>query len=88
MKDALRRGDIPQALGQILTRSRPRYHAIFGALPSDLANVDMILTDILLLEVRRSEAIYEMVRTDNGVVKSFEIRFRIDEDGIWRLWMF
>lgn len=34
------------------------------------------------------EAFYKMVRMDGGVSKSFEIRFTVDEDGIWRLRMF
>ncbi len=88
IKDALRHGDIPHALGEVFPASRTRYQAIFQAVLPDLPDIDSILTDIRLIEVRGNEAICEMLRTDNGVTKSFEIRFRKDEDGIWRLWMF
>lgn len=88
LKDALRRGDIALALTQLATRSRARYEVIFRALAQDLPDVDRILIDIVLIEIRGREAIFEMIRTDDGVVKSFEIRFLVDDDGIWRLWVF
>jgi PKD repeat protein len=88
LKAALRRGDVAQALPYIFTAARSRYEAIFRALPLDLPDVDTILTGIALLEVRGAEALYEMARTEGGVTRSFEIRFRLDEDGRWRLWMF
>ena len=88
LKDSLRRGDIPQALEQIAARARRRYGEIFTALAQDLQGVDQILTDLFLSEIRGHEAIYEMVRTDDGIIRSFEIRFLQDDDGIWRLWFF
>ena len=30
-------------------------------------------------------AIYRMLRLDGGVMKSFEVRFVIDGDGLWRI---
>jgi hypothetical protein len=88
LKEALRSGDLAQALTVIASRSRSRYAAIFQALVADLPDVDAILTPISLLEVRGGEALYEMVRTDGTITKSFELRFRLDDDGIWRLAMF
>ncbi len=88
LKDSLRRGDIPQALEQIVARSRRRYSEIFTTLAQDLQDVDRILTDLFLVEMRGPEVIYEMVRADDGITRSFEIRFLRDEDGIWRLWIF
>jgi hypothetical protein len=88
LKDALRASNVPAALQHIVGRARARYEAIFRALPADLPDVDTILTDVTLVEVAGAEAIYEMVRTDNGVVKSFEIRFLLEQDGVWRLWSF
>jgi hypothetical protein len=88
MKDTLRTGDIPLALTHIAGPSRPRYEALFEALSPILPSIDTILTALTLDEVGDQEAFYEMVRTDAGVTKSFEIRFSVDEDGIWRLRMF
>jgi len=88
LKDALRRGDVSQALTHIVPRARARYEIVFRTLGADLSQVDAILTDIALLEVRDAEAIHEMIRTDDGIVKSFEIRFLRDTDGLWRLWTF
>ncbi len=85
LKDALRRGDIGQAVRQISGRARSDYEAMFSDLTPDLPAIDTILTDLSLVEVRGAEVIYEMLRLDDGVLMAFEVRFTIDEDGIWRL---
>jgi hypothetical protein len=72
----------------VAARARSRYAAIFQELAADLPDVDQILTTPTLSEVVGHEAIYEMSRSDDGLVKSFEIRFFLDEDGLWRLWSF
>lgn len=85
MKEALRRGDITQALTNVVGPARARYEALFRVLAARLPDIDTILTDLALDEVAEDEAFYEMARIDSGITKSFEIRFSIDEDGIWRL---
>jgi hypothetical protein len=57
-------------------------------LTPDLPLIDSILTDLTFVRVRGQEAIFEMRRIDAGVAKSFEVRFQIDTDGLWRLRMF
>ena len=88
MKDALRQGNIPQALSHIAVRSRPRYQQDFTTLLPDLPFIDSILTDLAFVRVRGPETIYEMRRADAAIVKSFEVRFHLDTDGIWRLGTF
>jgi hypothetical protein len=88
MKDALRRGDVPRALSHVATRARTRYQEAFAVLTPDLPLIDSILTDLTFGRVRGQEAIFEMRRIDAGVAKSFEVRFQIDTDGLWRLRMF
>lgn len=85
MKDTLRRGDIPQALTHVAMRSRARYQQAFTTLLPDLPVIDSILTDLAFIRVRGLEAIYEMRRTDAGILKSFEVRFQVDADGVWRV---
>jgi sugar lactone lactonase YvrE len=85
MKDALRRGDVAQALTQVAARSRRRYEPAFNALAPDLPSIDSILTDVRFLRARGPEAIFEMSRSDAGTPKSFEVRFHVDADGFWRL---
>jgi hypothetical protein len=85
MKDALRAGDIAQGANHIITRSRSNYQAAFQIIAGRLQNIDSILTSLTLIKVRNAAAIYEMTRTDAGIVKSFEVRFAIDYDGIWRI---
>jgi len=85
MRDSLRRGDIGHALTQISERSRSRYQQAFTALAPDLPVVDAILTDVRFVRARGLEAIFEMSRTDAGMLKSFEVRFNVDADGFWRV---
>ena len=85
MKDALRAGDIARAVTHIVADSRADYEAAFGVIAARLPNIGAILTDVGLIEVRNDSAIYEATRTDGGVVKSFEVRFALDDDGVWRI---
>ena len=85
MKDALRRGDIAAGIGHITQRRRPDYATAFTLLAPTLPQIDAILPEISLVKVRNAAAIYVMRRTDAGVPKSFEVRFAVDGDGLWRL---
>ena len=85
LRDALRRGDIAQALTQISERSRGRYQQALTALSPDLPTIDNILTDVRFVRTRGLEAVFEMARTDAGILKSFEVRFHVDADGFWRV---
>jgi hypothetical protein len=85
MKAALRRGDIEEALQFIVASARNRYREAFTVLAQDLSNIDSILADLTFVRLRGREAIFEMRRMDEGVVASFEVRFAIDTDGIWRV---
>lgn len=85
LKDALRTGDIPRALTFVYTQARPRYEGLLRLLGPRLAGIDSILTDITVDEFAASEVFYGMTRTDDGVPLVFEVRFAVDDDGIWRL---
>jgi sugar lactone lactonase YvrE len=85
MKAALRAGDIPAALEFVVDRRRADYGQAFGILVSRLPGIDTIMTDIELVWMRNAAALYEMVRIDAGITKSFEIRFALGGDGVWRL---
>ena len=85
MKDALRSGDIARALSFVVERRQADYDAALRLLHSELPVIDTILTDIFPVDVRAASAIYEMTRVDGGVLKSFEIRFAVENDGVWRL---
>lgn len=88
MKDALRAGDIAAAGQLIFPRARARYVEGFTAMAADLPGIDAILTPVRLVRVRGRVATLEMIRTDGGIEKSFEVRCVLDEDGNWRLWAF
>jgi sugar lactone lactonase YvrE len=85
MKAALRAGDIPAALEIVVDRRRADYGQVFGVLAPRLSTIDTIMTDISLVWMRNATALYEMVRVDAGLVKSFEVRFALGGDGVWRL---
>jgi hypothetical protein len=85
MKDALRRGDIAAAGQLIVPTARDRYVEAFTTMAADLPNIDLILTPVRLIDVRGRIAMLEMLRTDGGIEKSFEVRCAVDNDGVWRL---
>jgi len=85
LRQALRRGDVAQALTQVSARSRSRYQQAFTTLAPDLPAIDAILTDVRFIRARGPEAIFEMSRPDAGILKSFEVRFHVDADGLWRV---
>jgi len=85
MKDALRAGDIPAAVAQIVADTRADYQTAFQLITPRLPAIDGILTDITLEEVRDGTARYSATRTDAGLVKIFDVLFALDEDGIWRI---
>jgi hypothetical protein len=89
MKDALRRGDVPTALGFIHSSARERFRRVFESLPSDrLALIDQYLRTIEPVEIGYNGAEYKMRRVRGGDILSFPVWFQIDADGIWRLVMF
>ena len=88
MKEALRVRDIPTALLQVAQDQRSFYEAVFNNASGDLANIDALMTTFELQEVVGHDALSVMVRPAGSVLESFEIRFRIDDDGVWRLWSF
>jgi hypothetical protein len=88
MKDALRQGNIDRALDFIATGKRPIYRSMFTALAPQLAQIDRILTDISLVELRGVRAEYQMLRMENGVRISHFVLFVMDDDGIWRIKFF
>jgi hypothetical protein len=69
----------------IAERSRPRYQEGFQIIAPQLPNIDQILPNIALIEFRENEAIYRITRLDDGISISFEVRFVIDGDGLWRV---
>ena len=85
LRDALRRGDVGAGVSHIVQRRRADYEAAFRLLSASLPAIDSILTDLTPVKVRNASAVYEMRRTDDGLPKSFEVRFAIDGDGIWRV---
>jgi len=88
LKDALRAGNVTQALGFIASGKRALYGPVFSGLGSQLANIDQILTDITFVEQGGIRSEYQMIRLDGGVRHSYFVLFFLDEDGIWRLGAF
>lgn len=85
MKNRLRTGNVVGAVQFIATSARDRYRTAFEAIAADLPEIDSILTPLTFVGVWGSEATFQMQRTDGGVVKNFEVRFGVDDDGVWRL---
>jgi hypothetical protein len=85
MKNALRQGDVEGALVFVTASARDRYRAAFQAIAADLPQIDSVLGAITFLRAWGPEVVFQMPRTDGGADKSFEVRFAVDADGVWRL---
>ncbi len=88
LKDALRRGDVPAALGGIATKARDSYAQLLGALTVPPDEIDRVLTDVALVDLDEDQATCAMVRVDDGVPISHFVLYVRDEDGIWRIKFF
>lgn len=85
MKDALRLGDVGAAVQFISDESRERYRTAFETMAADLPQIESILTSLTFVRAWGPEVTFQMQRSDDGVQKSFEVRFGVDGDGVWRL---
>jgi hypothetical protein len=85
LRNALRAGDIDGALLHIASGSRARYRAAFEALAADLPQIDAILGGLTFVRGWGAEMVFAMQRSDQGVQKTFEVRFGVDDDGVWRV---
>lgn len=88
IKDRLRTGNVAGAVEFIAMRARDRYRTSLEAIAADLPQIDSILTPLTFVSVWGPEATFQMQRTDGGIVKNFEVRFSVDDDGVWRLTVF
>jgi len=88
MKNRLRSGDVAGAVQFIGSSARDRYRAAFETIAADLPDIDSILMPLTFVDVWGPRATFQMQRTDAGVVKNFEVRFEVDDDGVWRLTAF
>ena len=88
-KDALRDASVQTAVSFIAAERRAAWAEYFAALPPEaLADVDLLFTTMTLVEVGYGGAQYEMLAERDGLIYSYAVWFRIDEDGRWRLWRF
>ena len=85
MKDALRVGDVTRAVSHIVGDARADYETAFRAIAAQLPGIDTILTDLTLVRARDGAAVFTAIRTDGPLTKIFDVRFALDEDGVWRI---
>jgi hypothetical protein len=87
LKSRLRHRDVTGALDCIHSTRRTEYAHVFDdVFVKQTTRVEDVLTSIMPVSVYSGTAIYQMLRTTppHGPV-SYEVRFQIDGDGVWRL---
>ena len=87
LKTRLGRGDVAGALDCIHSTRRAEYARVFDEIfVKNRTRVDDVLTSITPVSVHSGIAIYQMRRTDppHGRL-SYDVRFVIDGDGVWRM---
>ena len=88
-KDALRGASVETAIDVITAERRAAWADYFSTVPPDaFADVDLVFTDMTLVEVGAGAAQYEMLAERDGLLYSYAVWFRVDADGRWRLWQF
>ncbi|MGH9203467.1 MAG: hypothetical protein ACRD2A_19770, partial [Vicinamibacterales bacterium] len=88
-KDALRSGNVTQAVSFIHGNRRARWQESLAQVgPDVLATIDGVFTNIDLIGAGAGGAEYEMLREEGGQVVSYPVVFVVDSDGRWRLWQF
>lgn len=80
LRDALRRGDTSAALQCVHSGARRRYDSAFRTL-AGTPDIDRMLPPLRFVRQQGNAVLYEMVRDS----RSFDVRFVIDSDGVWRL---
>jgi len=92
MRDALRQGNINQAVSYFSFGSQEKYSRIFGALGDQLANEATNLPNIALVTFYGTTGKYRIQRTVNinnqSQVLTYWVYFIQDTDGIWRIEQF
>lgn len=89
LKARLRAQDVAGALDCIAARRRERYREIFTeVIVNQRGRVDDILTTIRPVTTYPGIAVYEMTRTEDGKALSYDVRFYLDGDGVWRVSQF
>ena len=87
--DALRVGNLAQAVSFIHGDRRARWHAYLSDASAEaLAESATAFTSIELVEVGLRGAEYQMLRDEGGQLMSYPVVFTADSDGRWRLWQF
>jgi hypothetical protein len=92
MRDALRQGNIDQAVTYFTFGSQEKYRRIFGALGDQLADEAANLPDIALVTFNGTTGKYRVQRNANinGQIQTvtYWVFFIQDTDGIWRIKQF
>jgi hypothetical protein len=92
MRDALRQGNVEQALAYFTHGSQERYRQIFEAIGDQLITEGEALPDISLVILREAMGKYRIHRTvtidGQTVTLTYWVYFILDTDGIWRIRQF
>ena len=88
MRNALKQGDITQAVNYIALNRRSGYRQMFEALTIPLANIDQALTEIKFVKFSGVRFEYEMIYSKEGTQFSGMVVFILDTDGVWRISFF
>lgn len=85
VKAALRARDAARALSFVAFSRRDQYANLFSSVVASGASIDQVMTDIRFAQFHDGVAEFKMDRPDERGDMSYLVRFKIDEDGIWRI---
>ncbi len=85
MKGQLQLGDTEGALSYMAGSSKNTYKYNFDLMKDYLPAILQDMGNITMKTIEGRRAEYEMITTQDEVIKSFYIEFIVDSDGIWRI---
>ena len=85
VRDALAGGDIEAALFHIVPQTRDSYRDLFMNAGDQLPQIALDMGEIYPLSVNEREAIYGILRYDDGKPFLFEVAFVRDGAGEWKI---
>jgi len=88
MKAAVLAGNIQQSLDYYHDDTRQKYSDTFTALGGQLASLLSVPERLILLQVNESNAVYEYIVTEDGGDYSYQLSFRQDSNGIWKIFSY
>ena len=85
MKGFLNGGNVSSALSYIHPRTGPAFNVMFTNLVAQFLSILVTHTGLNFVEMHDDYAEYELDTLEGGILRSYEVVYRKDSSGLWRI---